>query len=178
MEVNFMRKILFLLVLFHFVAFSQRATPLQYLFMMKSFKPDMQKVGLLCDLSKNQGLVEKLQKAGFSAGVKIVVGDVKELKDIAQRFNEIVKGGVDFLWIFDSQDVSAHPIAREYILKNSLLNKIPVAVPSVEMVKEGGLFTLESTGEELKIFVNDKIANALNLTIPENYKERVQYVAN
>jgi hypothetical protein len=30
----------------------------------------------------------------------------------------------------------------------------------------------------LKIFVNDKIANALNLTIPENYKERVQYVAN
>jgi hypothetical protein len=101
MEVNFMRKILFLLVLFHFVAFSQRATPLQYLFMMKSFKPDMQKVGLLCDLSKNQGLVEKLQKAGFSAGVKIVIGDVKELKDIAQRFNEIVKGGVDFLWIFD-----------------------------------------------------------------------------
>jgi len=77
-----------------------------------------------------------------------------------------------------SQDVSAHPIAREFILKNSLLNKIPVAVPSVEMVKEGGLFTLESTGEELKIFVNDKIANALNLTIPENYKERVQYVAN
>ncbi len=173
-----MRKIFYLLVLFHFVAFSQKATSLQYLYMMKSFKPDMQRVGLLCDLTKYPGLVEKLQKAAFSVGVKIVVGDTRELKDIAQRFNEVVKSGVDFLWIFDVQDVSAHPIAREYIFKNSLLNKIPVAVPSVEMVKEGGLFALESTGEDLKIFVNDKIANALNLTIPENYRERVQYVAN
>jgi len=173
-----MKRLLILLALFPFFAFSQRATPLQYLYMMKSFKPQTQKVGILCELSKHQGLVDKLQKAGFSAGVKIIVGDVKELKDISQRFGELVKNGVDFLWIIDENDISSHQIAREFIFKNALLSSIPVAVPNAEFVKEGGLFSLEVSGEEIKIYVNNKVANALQINIPENYKERVQYVAN
>ncbi len=173
-----MKKLFIFLVLFHFVSFSQKATPLQYLYMMKSFKPQMQKVGILCEMSKYPGLLDKLQRAGFSAGVKIVVSDVKELKDISQRFGELVKNGVDFIWIIDENDISAHKIAREYILKSALLSSIPVAVPNVEIVKEGGLFSLEVLGEELKIYVNNKVANALQISIPENYKERVQYVAN
>ncbi|CUS98318.1 ABC transporter substrate binding protein [Candidatus Chrysopegis kryptomonas] len=170
--------ILLALFLFNFVALSQRATPLQYLYMMKSFKPTTQKVGILCELDKNPGIVDKLQRSAFSAGIKIFIADVKELKDVSQKFAELMKNGVDFIWIIDEKDVSAHPIAREYIFKNSLLNKIPVAVPDPELVKEGGLFSLEVSGEEIKVFVNNKIANALQINIPENYKERVQYVAN
>lgn len=173
-----MKRAIILLFLFNFVAFSQRATPLQYLYMMKSLKPTTQKVGILCELDKNPGIVDRLQRSAFSAGIKIFIADVKELKDISQKFSELVKNGVDFIWIFDEKDISAHPIAREYIFKNSLLNKIPVAVPDPELVKEGGLFSLEVSGEEIKVFVNNKIANALQINIPENYKERVQYVAN
>ncbi len=173
-----MKKLIVFLVLFSFVAFSQRATPLQYLYMMKLFKPKTQKVGILCELSKNQGLVDKLQKAGFSAGVKILIGDVKELKDVSQRFGELVKNGVDFLWIINEKDISTNQIAREYIFKNALLNSIPVAVPSVELVEEGGLFSLETSRDEITIYVNNKVVNALKLSIPENYKERVNYVVN
>lgn len=173
-----MKKLIVFTFLFSFVAFSQQATPLQYLYMMKSFKPQTQKVGILCELSKYQGLVDKLQRAGFSAGVKIIIGDVKELKDISQRFGELVKNGVDYLWIIDEKDISANQIAREYIFKNALLNSIPVVVPNAELVKEGGLFSLETSGSEITIYVNNKIVNALKLSIPENYKERVNYVAN
>ncbi len=127
---------------------------------------------------KTQALWIGCNAHAFSAGIKIFIADVKELKDISQKFSELVKNGVDFIWIFDEKDISAHPIAREYIFKNSLLNKIPVAVPDPELVKEGGLFSLEVSGEEIKVFVNNKIANALQINIPENYKERVQYVAN
>ncbi|MFN3135410.1 MAG: ABC transporter substrate binding protein [Candidatus Kryptonium sp.] len=173
-----MRKAIFLLVLFQSLVFAQKGTPLQYLYLMKSFKPEIQKVGVICDLSKNRGIVEKFQRPAFSVGVKIVVVDVRELKDVSRGFEELVNNGVDFIWIFDNEDVSAHPIAREYIFKNALLKKIPVAVSNLEFVKEGALFSLEILGEEVKVYVNNKVANALQLTVPENYKERVQYVAN
>ncbi len=175
-----MRKLILLIALIsvHFTSLSQRATPLQYLYMMKSFKPTTQKVGILCELDRNPGIVDKLQRSAFSAGVKIFIADVKELKDISQKFSELVKNGVDFIWIFDEKDISANPIAREYIFKNSLLSKIPVAAPNPEFVKEGALFSLEVSGEDIKVFVNNKVANALQINIPENYKERVQYVAN
>lgn len=173
-----MKKLIVLTVLFSFVAFSQQATPLQYLYVMKSFKPQAQKVGILCELSKYQGLVDKLQRAGFSAGVKIIIGDIKELKDVSQRFEELIKKGIDFLWIIDEKDISASQIVREYILKNALLNLVPVAVPDAEFVKEGGLFSIETSGDEVTIYVNNKVVNALKLSIPENYKERVHYVVN
>ncbi len=173
-----MKKAIFLLVFFQSFVFAQKATPLQYLYMMKSFKPEIQKVGVICDLSKNQGIVEKLQRPAFSIGVKIIVVDVKELKDISRGFEELTKNGVDFIWIFNDEDVAAHPIAREYIFKSALLKRIPVVVSNLEFVKEGALFSLEVLGEEVRVYVNNKVANALQLTVPENYRERIQYVAN
>lgn len=109
------KKAIFLLIFFQSFTFAQRATPLQYLYVMKSFKPDVQKVGVICDLSKNPGIIEKLQRPAFSVGVKVIVADVRELKDVSRGFEELVKSGVDFFWLFDDKDVSAHPIAREYI---------------------------------------------------------------
>ncbi|CUU09841.1 putative ABC transport system substrate-binding protein [Candidatus Kryptobacter tengchongensis] len=173
-----MKRIILFLIFFQSMVFAQRATPLQYLYMMKSLKPEVQKIGVLCDLGKYQGLIEKLQRSAYSVGVKIIVADVKELKDVSQRFGDLVKNGVDFIWIFDESDVSAHPIAREFIIKNAILSKIPVAVPNAEFVKEGGLFSLEISGDDVKVYVNNKVANALQITVPENYKERVQYVVN
>ncbi|MCS7228584.1 MAG: ABC transporter substrate binding protein [Candidatus Kryptonium sp.] len=167
-----------ILVFVYSLAFSQKATPLQYLYTMKLFKPDIQKVGLICQLNKHQGLVERLQRSAYSVGVKIVIADVKELKDVSQQFGDLIKNGVDFIWILDDDDLSAHPVAREFILKNALLNKVPVVVPNPEFVKEGGLFSLEVIGEEVKIHFNNRVANALKIIVPENYKERVQYVVN
>ena len=39
---------------------------------MKSFKPENQKVGVICDMSRNRGIVEKLQRPAFSIGVRNV----------------------------------------------------------------------------------------------------------
>jgi ABC-type uncharacterized transport system substrate-binding protein len=173
-----MKKAIFLLIFFQSLVFAQKGTPLQYLYLMKSFKPEIQKVGVICDLSRNRGIVEKLQRPAFSIGVKIIVVDVRELKDVSRGFEELVNNSVDFIWIFSEDDVSTQPVAREYIFKNALLKKIPVAVSNLELVKEGALFSLEVSGEEVKVYVNNKVASALQLTVPENYKERVQYVAN
>jgi hypothetical protein len=155
-------------------------TPLQQLFVMKELKPDVQRVGILWDKSvSHDDILPQIQRAGASAGVKIFVAAVGEVKDIAPMFRDLVRTSqIDALWIVGTDRVVDTDIARKFLVKSAAEHGLPIFAPSEKWVAEGACVAFRKDGESIRLLVNRAAAQAASVKIPEKYLERTQFLAS
>ncbi len=161
-------------------ALESNATPLQQLYMMKQLFPKTQTVGIMWNQStvNTADLMPKIQRAAAAVGVKVVIADVEELKDIAQKFRDLTDNyHIQILWILQNDNMVGSSLGRDYLIKNATVNGIAVFAPNTDWVSAGACATLLNEGSDVKLIVNQKTLNALGIKVPEKYIPNTQFLA-
>ncbi|MDQ7054704.1 MAG: hypothetical protein Q9P14_18115 [candidate division KSB1 bacterium] len=118
---------------------SERApiSPLQQVFLLKQLKPQLTKIGILCDLSQHPELPDRLARVGAQLDVKIVIKDTRQLKNVLKNFKFLVyRQAVEVVWIFPDK-VLIHPSASRYLIKEAVSARVLLIAPDSDMVKKG-----------------------------------------
>lgn len=163
-----------------FYANSIAVTPLQQLFVIKALVPDVHIVGILVNkhtVDKNT-LLPRLKRASAQVGVKVVIAEIGELKDIAKNFRELKNTHhVDTILIPGTDEIIGSEIGKKYLIKQTILNNIPLFAPTREWVSEGALLHIYKEGNKTALFVNKKTAEVLAVSIPQKYLENTRFFA-
>ncbi|HUI29742.1 MAG TPA: ABC transporter substrate binding protein [Candidatus Acidoferrales bacterium] len=161
-------------------AVDSNVTPLQMIFMIKQLIPQTQALGLLWNQTKiNSGeYLPKIERASASMGVKVIVEDVEELSDISQKFRDLKDNyHVQAVWVFDNSDPLNSNIAKDFLIKNTIVNGIALFAPNTDWVSAGACASLLSDGSTVKLYVNKKTINALGIKVPDKYLQDTQFIA-
>lgn len=174
--------LIFFLILSHpgFYANSGKVTPLQQLYVMKELISELHTVGIILNKDKvdRESLLPRLQRASAQLGLKLVIAEIKELRDIATNFRNLTDNHqVKAVLILDNDDIIGSEIGKKYLIKQSTLNNIPLFAPAREWVNEGALLYIYKEGNKTALYVNKKTAEVLSVTIPEKYLENTQFFA-
>lgn len=162
-------------------ALESNATPLQSLFMIKQILPQATTVGLMYKQSadNNGDLLNQVKRASASFGVKIVLADVEALPDVAAQFRDLTGSyHVQAIWVIQNSQVLGSSIARDYLIKNSTLQGIPLFAPNTDWVSAGACAAVVTDGGNTKLYVNQKTLNALGLKVPAKYASVTQVLAS
>ncbi len=164
-----------------FCVYAQEEGPsvMQSLGTMKVIVPDMKTVGILCNPEKNEALLKKAQKGAAILQLNIVLIEVKSMSDYSTQYRSAISDHhLDFLWVPGMDDNILSAAGKEFLFKNAALDRIPLMVPTPDLAGEGALCALKVTDGKLEIYLNNKLAQFFQITIPEEYKEKVKYVGN
>ncbi|MEM1095990.1 MAG: ABC transporter substrate binding protein [Bacteroidota bacterium] len=154
-------------------------TPLQQLFVAKEIKPDLERVGIIWKAGQDrQALTEQIKRASASTGVKVVLVEADEMKDVAPRFRELTRDHkVQMIWVVQDDDLLGQDVIKSFLVKNATQALVPLLVPNTEWVDAGGTVALERVDGSIKLVVNKKAIDAMSLTVPAKYQERATYLA-
>lgn len=158
----------------------ETASLTQQLFLIKEIKPSAVNVGVMMNAAtaKDPAILQELQRAGASAGVKVFVGSAGELKDVAPVFRDLTRTNqIHVLWVIDESGVVTDDTARGFLIKTATQSGIPVFGPSSQWVSEGACVNITKAEGIIQLVVNRTAAQALSLTIPQKYLERTQFLA-
>ncbi len=161
-------------------ALESNATPLQSLFMIKQLIPQTQTIGLMWNQNRTNTaeLLTKIERASASVGVKVVIEDVEEMRDVPQKFRELNDSyHIQALWVIENNEPMSDPVGIDYLVKNSTLNGIALFAPNAEWVSSGACASLLSDGNNVKLVVNQKTISALGIKVPEKYLQNTQFVS-
>ncbi len=156
------------------------ATPLQTLFMIKQLLPQTKTVGLMWEQSDVDygGIIPQINRAAAAVGVKVVVEDVEQMKDVAERFRDLTqKYHIQALWIFGNADILASSIAEGFLIKNSTMNSVPLFAPNSNWVSAGACAAVVSNGSDAELIVNQKTISVLGMKVPSKYISITQFLA-
>ncbi len=162
-----------------FSAFGQAATPLQQLYLLKEIKPGIDKIGVVIAEANPEraSVIEQLQKASAATGIKVVVGVVTGMSDVAPKVRELTKThGVKALWVVNSDQIVGSDVTQKYLVKSAAEDKMMLMAPSDDWVKKGACLSIQSQGSGVRIVVNKPIADALSVAVPVKYQDRTQYM--
>ncbi len=163
-------------------ALESSATPLQSLFMIKQFMPQVSTVGLMLHTSDNStssNLMDQVKRASAAMGVKIVIGNVESLSDVASQFRDLTSTyHIQALWVIQNGSLLNSSISESYLIKNSTLNGIPLFAPNAAWVSAGACAAVVTDGTNTQLVVNQKTLNALGLKVPEKYASVTKILAN
>ncbi len=158
----------------------EQLTILQSFYLMKEVFPEMKTVGVMVnDEQVNvDELKSKLERVSAQMAVSIIISHVKELKDVSAEFKNLTTNyKLDVLWIPESDDVLNNKIARDFLVKNSVIKKIPLVIHNEEWIKEGALLCLFKKEGKTALSVNPQTAKALGVTVPEKYIPQTTFYA-
>jgi ABC-type uncharacterized transport system substrate-binding protein len=161
-------------------ALESNATALQSLYMIKQLVPDVKTVGLLWKQTDegSSALMDQIKRASASMGVKIVVGDVEGLPDVASQFRDLTDSyHIEVLWIIRNSEVLSSSTAKGFLVKNSALHGVPLFAPDQDWVTSGACAAVVTESNTTKLYVNQKTLNALGLKVPENDASFTQVLA-
>lgn len=156
------------------------ASPLQSLYMIKQLVPNAQTVGVMWNKSaaNTSTLLPELNRASAEIGVKVVVEDAEQMKDISDEFRDLVqKYHVQVLWVIENDDPLGNSVSMEYLIKNATLNGVALFAPSTNWVSAGACAALMSEGGKAKLYINKKTLNALGLKVPQQFAQATQFLA-
>jgi len=162
-------------------ALETNATPLQSLFIMKQLVPQVQTMGILWNQNKvNSGeLLPKIERASASTGIKVIVEDVEDLRDVSQKFRELTDNyHVQVIWVFQNDDILGGAVGKDFLIKKSAVGGVALFGPNTDWVTAGACASLMSEGGDVKLYVNQKTINALGIKIPEKLIPSTQFLAN
>ncbi len=146
---------------------------------MKIIVPQLKTVGVLCNSEKNDALLKKIQKGAAILQCTIVLIDIRSMSDYSSQYRSAVsKHQIDFLWVPAMDDNILGTFGKEFLFRNSVLDRVPLMVPSPDLAAAGGLCALKVSDGKLEIILNKKLSQFYQITIPEAYAEKVKYVAN
>ncbi|QXD16057.1 ABC transporter substrate-binding protein [Rhodocaloribacter litoris] len=155
-------------------------TPIQQMFVIKELKPDIERIGLIWDknATDTEALMPQVQRASASTGIKVFLAEVTDLKDVAPQFRTLTREHqVQAIWILESTGVVDNSVTRSFIIKNATSANMPVFAPTEAWINEGASVAVLKKDGAISLLVNRAAAEAMSLTIPEKYLERIQYLA-
>lgn len=156
-------------------------SPLQQLFVMKEIRPDLERIGVIWNERDANGstLLPQLQQASASTGVRVYLSYANELTDLAAAYRELTRNkNVQAIWVIDENDpVTTSRMGRDYLIKHSASQGLPLIAPAPAWVEEGAHIAFYREGENLRLKVNRRSADAANMIIPSQYLERTDFLA-
>jgi ABC-type uncharacterized transport system substrate-binding protein len=138
----------------------------QQLAVLKILKPGLTTIGVI-----QSGLSEKamqdIRRAGLGQGVKVVIGKASSPGEVGPLYQKLVgEEGAQGIWIPDASDKMLLGIGFTYLREKALSDKVALLVPDESLVQSGAFCSVQSDGQKLTAFVNQRIAEVLGATIP------------
>ena len=161
-------------------AFEPTVSPLQELYMIRELTNGVQTVGVILNVDEGDHaeLIAKIQRASAQIGLKVVIAEIGQLSEVAQKFRELKDTyHVQVLWIPQTESIIGCSISRDFLIKNSALSSIPLFAPSQEWVTSGACISLATEGGDVKLFVNKKTLAVLGLKVPDKYIPSTEFLA-
>ena len=161
-------------------ALESSATPLQSIYMIKQLIPHAKTIGLMWKQTdeSGSGVMDQIKRASATLGVKIVVGDVENITDVAAQFRDLTDSyHVEALWIVHNSDLLSSSAARAFLIRNAALKGVPLFAPDHDWVSAGACAAVVTEGGSTKLYVNQKTLNALGLKVPESDASVTQVLA-
>lgn len=151
-------------------------TPMQQLYLLKQLKPDISKVGILCELDKHPDLAESLQRAGTNLSLKIYINDTKDLREIARNFRTLViDKQVEAIWVF-SDEVLASKNALDYIIKEAVLSRIILIMNDPETISRGATLCAQKADNRIRLNLNQKSSEIFGLKPSETLAQMADII--
>lgn len=163
-----------------FFAEPRIVTPLQQIYIMKQFFPELKCVGVLWNenVVDTNKLYPQLERASAQFGIKIVVSNVQQMKDVPTEFKNLKqKHNIQVLWVIGDDEILNGEVSRKYLIKQSIFSNLPLFAPSNLWVNEGAFISIIKEGNATKLFVNQQTAKVLSINIPEAYLENTIFYA-
>ncbi len=153
-------------------------TPLQQVFLLKQIKPDLERIGILCNLQSRPDLPKTLKRISAQLKVKIVIYDTRKKQNLARNFKSLVKKDqVDAVWVFPD-DVLSYKAAGQYLIKQAVTSRIILVTHDPELVKKGATLSARLENGEMKVYINQKAAELLGLNPGEELTGSANIVMN
>lgn len=157
---------------------SRQSDPVRQLYVLKQLKPDMESVGIVWNGRRSQSDIRPLiQRAGTSAGVRVVIAPAETRSDVSAAFRELVGNGVDAIWIVREDGLVDQEPSRSYLIREATRRGLPVLAPSTSWVNDGASVAVYEQGGQLQVSLNRPAVQALGMTVPASIASRVDYVA-
>ena len=155
-------------------------TPGQAIYMIKQLIPQVQTIGLMWNRSmeNTDDLLPKIERAAITTGVRVVIEDIEGISDIPEKFRDLKDNRhVQVLWIIDESSPFNASVAKDYLVKNAIVNGIALFAPNADWVSEGACTSLSYDGSTLRLCVNKKTISALGLNVPDKYLQHTDFFA-
>jgi putative ABC transport system substrate-binding protein len=154
-------------------------SPIQQMFIMKKLKPDVERVGVIwTDGAKaHDEMMPSIRRAAAASNVKLFVAYVQGPKDVSAHFRKLVsKHDIQTLWIVDDSGVLSTNIARNYLIKNTTQEGIPILAPSQDWVSAGASVAMHKENGEIRLVLNKAATTATAITVPADYEAQAEYL--
>ena len=154
-------------------------TPMQQLFMLKEVKPDVKKVGVLWNENSSQrdALMPKIKRAAATTQLELYISYVGSIKDVGPRFRKLIRENeIDVLWLVENDGVVDTQIAQSFLIENAAKSGLPIVAPSADWVNKGAAITFIEGAEGVQFVVNESVAKATSIVIPEKYQQRTEFL--
>lgn len=114
--------------------------PVHYLAQIKTFLPQVKKVGYLRGPTMRDADVDGLRWAATEAGLQLVVMPVSSPRQVRRAFDELA-ADVDALWLHPDRDFLTAESFRT-LTAETRRRRMPLLVETDNMVRAGGLFAV------------------------------------
>lgn len=155
---------------------AQTADPsmMQKVYLAKQIFPNAKTIGVPCNASNATAILKSLKLACDTYQLDMKVYNARDLMELRSSFDRMIKASkIDLVWMIQD-DVVNQQFGRRFLAEKCMALKIPLYVPSVDYLREGGLFTISTdVNNSSKAFVNRKVQEMLGITFPPEMQAKV-----
>lgn len=155
--------------------------PIQQMYHLNKLRPDVERVGLIWKrgVPDQEKRLKAVKRAVASIEGKLFVGYVENEADIAEKFRLLTrKHDVQVIWILENDGLVDASAPREFLIKNSVKQGIPLLAPTKNWVSAGAPIAIGKVNGKFRIFLNEPAAEATALKVPEDYEAETELVAS
>ena len=159
------------------IAYGQQPAAMsQQIYMMKTLKPGLKTVGVMGTKLSDKDLQE-ITRLGLGFGVEFVFARPVSPKDIALFYKQLLKTrNIEMLWLPDVGDEAMLRIGFQFLRENTVLDGIGLCTPLKDQVDAGALCSMQKEDGNIIVYINRKIAVALNVSIPNDPGSPILYI--
>ena len=150
------------------------------MFFLNKMRPDVERIGLIWKrgAADQEKTIERANRAVASINSKLYVGYVEDKSDVAEQFRVMTREhDVQAIWVIENDGVVNAAAPREYLIKNTIRQGIPLVAPSRDWVDAGAPVAIAKNGEAIQILLNEQAAKATALKVPEKYQSNTELIA-
>ncbi len=156
----------------------KQLSPLQQVYLLKQIKPDIKRIGILCNLENRAALPKTLSRISAQFKIKIILYDTRKKQNLAKNFKALVKKEkADAIWVFPDE-VLNYKSATQYLIKQAVTSKIILVTHDPEQVKKGATLAARIENGDMKVYINQKAADMLGLHPGEQLSNSASIVMN
>jgi ABC-type uncharacterized transport system substrate-binding protein len=148
----------------------------QQLFLMKTLKPSLKRLGIMSFTLTNED-AQRFVRAGRSLGVTVTVGKVRGLTELSSLYRKlIVEFNTEMICIPEGDDKMMLGVGLDFLRESTLEDKIGLCVPTREAFAKGALCSFENDNNKFTVYVNRRIAEVVGATIPSGQSSTIIYI--